>query len=124
MSRPQPEYFIHLETRVWQALVDGDADADRELLADAFLGVYPDGFAGRDAHVEQFASSPTVTHFSINRPHWFDLGGEAHLLCYEARFRRPGSDELHTMYVSSLWQLIDGRWVNTFSQDTPVAPTV
>ena len=121
MTRPQPEYFIHLETRVWQALVDGDADADRELLADGFLGVYPSGFAGRNEHVDQFAAAPTVSHFSINRPNWIDVDDSAVLLCYEARFRRPGSDELHTMYVSSLWQLVDGRWLNTFSQDTPAA---
>lgn len=121
MTRPQPEHFIHLESRVWQALVDGDAEADRELLADDFLGVYPNGFAARDEHVAQFASSPTVSHFSIDRPHWIEIGESAHLLCYEARFRRPGSDELHRMYVSSLWQLVDGRWLNTFSQDTPAA---
>lgn len=122
MPRPLPEHFVHLETRVWQALVDGDADADRELLADDFLGVYPDGFAGRDEHVDQFASAPTVSHFTIDRPRSIELGDEAHLLCYEARFRRPGSDESHTMYVSSLWQLVDGNWVNTFSQDTPATP--
>lgn len=121
MARPQPQYFIRLERQVWQALVDGDAEADRSLLADDFLGVYPDGFAGLDEHVDQFASEPTVSTFSINRPHWIELGDDAHLLCYEARFRRPGSDELHRMYVSSLWQRIDGRWVNTFSQDTPAS---
>lgn len=121
MSRPEPEYFIHLEQQVWQALVDGDAEADRSLLADDFLGVYPDGFAGRNEHVSQFANEPTVTTFSISQPHGIDVGDDAHLLCYEARFRRPGSDELHRMYVSSLWQRVDGRWVNTFSQDTPAA---
>ncbi|TDT17324.1 uncharacterized protein DUF4440 [Ilumatobacter fluminis] len=121
MERPRPQYFIHLEQQVWQALVDGDAEADRSLLADDFLGVYPDGFAGLDEHVDQFASEPTVSTFSVNRPRWIELGDDAHLLCYEARFRRPGSDELHRMYVSSLWQRIDGRWVNTFSQDTPAA---
>ncbi|MCB0967453.1 MAG: nuclear transport factor 2 family protein [Ilumatobacter sp.] len=121
MTRPQPEYFIRLEQQVWQALVDGDADADRRLLADGFLGVYPDGFAGRDEHVAQFANEPTVAHYSIDHPHWIALSDDAHLLCYEARFRRPGDDDLHRMYVSSLWQLVDDRWVNTFSQDTPAA---
>jgi len=24
------------------------------------------------------------------------------------------------MYVSSLWSLIEGNWLNVFSQDTPV----
>lgn len=121
MTRPDPEYFVELETKVWQALVDGDAAADRELLAEDFLGVYPDGFAGRDAHVSQFAAEPTVTDFSINQPHWIELSADAHLLCYLARFRRPGSEEMQTMYVSSLWQRIGDRWQNTFSQDTPAA---
>ena len=121
MTPQEPEFFIDLEQRVWQALVDGDAEADRSLLADSFLGVYPDGFADLDGHVGQFASEPTVTTFSIDRPHGIELGDDAHLLCYEARFRRPGSDEVNRMYVSSLWQRVDDQWLNTFSQDTPAA---
>jgi hypothetical protein len=23
------------------------------------------------------------------------------------------------MYISSLWSLLDGQWINVFSQDTP-----
>lgn len=121
MTRRPPEFLLELERQVWQALVEGDAAADRALLADEFLGVYPDGFAGRDEHAAQFASAPTVSAFSIHDPRSIDLGDDAHLLCYEAHFRRPGSDEAHRMYVSSLWQRVDGRWVNTFSQDTPAA---
>ena len=121
MTRPQPEYFIHLERQVWQALVDGDSEADRSLLADHFLGVYPDGFAGRDEHIALFATEPTVATFSIDELRSIALGSDAHLLCYEARFRRPGSDEQHHMFVSSLWQRVGERWVNTFSQDTPAA---
>ena len=39
---------LALETEVWQALVDGDADADARLLSADFVGVYPDGFSSRD----------------------------------------------------------------------------
>jgi hypothetical protein len=34
------EDFIELESLVWRALADGDADADGRLLSDDFLGVY------------------------------------------------------------------------------------
>src|SRR5690606_14487082 len=55
--------LIACETAVWQALVSGDAEADRAALAADFLGVYPDGFAGRDAHAAQLSGGPTVTGF-------------------------------------------------------------
>ena len=39
------------EEQVWEALVTGDQQADAAALDDSFLGVYPDGFSGKDAHV-------------------------------------------------------------------------
>jgi hypothetical protein len=45
------------------------------------------------------------------------------LLCYRAEWRRPTADASSArsaMYVSSLWSRRDERWVNVFSQDTPV----
>lgn len=32
---------IRLETQVWQALVDGNVEADQRMLSEDFLGVYP-----------------------------------------------------------------------------------
>ena len=119
MSLPPIEYFISLERRVWDALVAGDADADRALLADDFVGVYPTGFAGRADHVGQLSDGPTVTAYSIARPVLVAIADDAALLAYAARFRRLADADEETMYVSSLWCRRDGRWVNTFSQDTP-----
>ncbi|HWL42954.1 MAG TPA: nuclear transport factor 2 family protein [Ilumatobacter sp.] len=119
MTLPRFEYFIHLERQVWEALVAGDAAADTALLDDDFVGVYPTGFAGRAEHVGQLADGPTVAAYSINRPVLITISDDAALLAYEARFRRTLDAELETMYVSSLWCRRDGRWVNTFSQDTP-----
>jgi hypothetical protein len=119
VSLPPLEYFISLERRVWDALVAGDADADRALLSDHFVGVYPTGFAGPDEHAGQLAEGPTVAAYSINRPVQLCINDDAALLAYEARFRRTTDTDEETMYVSSLWCRRDGRWVNTFSQDTP-----
>jgi len=49
MERQPTEFFVALESRVWDALVRGDADADADLLATDFLGVYATGFADRSA---------------------------------------------------------------------------
>ena len=112
--------LIGLETQVWQALVDGDGDADARLLADDFLGVYPAGFAGRGDHVQQLAAGPTVTRFELADPHMVVLSESALLLSYRAVYERVGHGQgAESMYVSSVWCRRGDRWVNVFSQDTP-----
>ena len=124
MTTPPLDVFVALERDVWEALVAGDAEADRGLLADDFVGVYPTGFAGRDEHAGQLAGGPTVATYSIDRTVLIPITGDAALVAYEARFRRTADADLETMYVSSLWCRRDGRWVNTFSQDTPTGAAV
>jgi len=114
------EFFVALESQVWDALVRGDAD--RELLASDFVGVYPSGFEDRAGHAEQLVDGPTVASYAIAEARVVRVSGAAALVCYRAEFRRlrdglPGDDE--TMYISSLWTDSDGRWSNLFSQDTP-----
>lgn len=109
------------EKRVWQALVDGDSQADREALHPEFLGVYPSGFATRDDHVGQLCDGPTVRSFDICDARLLALGHDHYCLSYAARFTRFKSTSDEAMYVSSIWQRQTGRWVNIFSQDTPVS---
>jgi hypothetical protein len=116
------EFFVDLERQVWDALARGDADADRELLASDFVGVYSTGFANRSDHADQLVGGPTVADYSISDARLIRVSPAAVMLCYRADYRRlragvPGSGE--TMYVSSLWTESDGRWCNVFSQDTP-----
>ena len=116
------EDFIRLETQVWQALADGDADADGRMLSHDFLGVYPTGFADRTAHVEQLVDGSTVASYALHDARMLTVSESAVLLSYRAEFERPTStavSKLHCMYVSSLWCLRDGEWLNVFSQDTP-----
>jgi len=111
--------LVACETRVWQALVAGDAGADRAALAPGFLGVYPDGFSGREAHVAQLLRGPTVARFTLSEAQAMPLG-EAHgLLAYRADYRRTGRMVDEAMYVSSVWRRAGAGWVNVFSQDTP-----
>jgi hypothetical protein len=124
MTLPDLEHFVALESAVWDALVAGDADADQALLADDFVGVYPDGFAGRLQHAETLAGGPTIAEYAIDSARLVPVSDSAALLCYAATYRRAGATEAERMYVSSLWCHRDGRWVNTFSQDTPVGAEV
>lgn len=112
------DFFLALETRVWQALVTGDAGADAALLAPDFLGVYSTGFAGRDAHAGQLDGGPTVARFTISDARLLPLGPGRALLAYLADYTRIGAQEPEAMYVSSIWEERDGVWRNTFSQDT------
>ena len=117
--------LVRLETEVWRALAEGDGPADARLLSDDFLGVYPTGFADRSEHVAQLDGGPTVTAYELSDERLLVLSDSVVLLSYRADFRRPSDSsapgELETMYISSLWCLRDGRWVNVFSQDTPAS---
>ena len=114
------EDFLALERQVWEALVAGDAAADRALLAEDFLGVYPDGFAGIEAHADQLDSGPTVTSFTLSEAQVRMIGPDAALLSYRADCEGTLiGGQGGRVYISSLWERRDGRWVNTFSQDTP-----
>ncbi|MGD9997969.1 MAG: DUF4440 domain-containing protein [Ilumatobacteraceae bacterium] len=125
MNAPSLEHFVGLESQVWQALLDGDADADRSLLTDDFVGLYPTGFATRDEHAGQLTEGPTMAEYAISEARSIELSEDAVLLCYRADYRKtrrgePGEPE--AMYVSSLWVERDGVWLNSFSQDTPTSP--
>lgn len=111
---------VAYETAVWQALVDGDATADAELLAPEFVGVTPTGVAGRDAHAGALTDGPTVVRFEITEPRLLTVSDDAVLLIYRAVYEPVGPDASSgSMWVSSLWCRRGDRWVNVFSQDTP-----
>ena len=119
MSQLLLEDFIRLETQVWRALADGDADADGRMLSDDFLGVYPTGFEDRKSHVEQLIDGPTVESFALHDARMLAVSESAVILSYRAEFERPTSTVVSEVYVSSLWCRRDGAWLNVFSQDTP-----
>lgn len=113
------ELALAHERRVWEALVAGDGEADESLLASDFLGVYLSGFAGRHEHAAQLADGPSVDAYRIDDPRCIVVSDDDLLLADEARYtRRPGAPT-ERMFVSSLWSRRNGRWTNTFSQDTP-----
>jgi hypothetical protein len=120
VTEPVLSFFVDLERRVWAALVDGDADADRAALADSFVGVYPTGFAGADDHAGQLVDGPTVDWFELADARTLEIAEGHVMLVYRASYRRVRSATIEVMYVSSLWSLVDGRWLNVFSQDTPI----
>ena len=120
MIDPTPDIEA-CERRVWEALLRGDKAADEQLLHRQFIGVYPDGFADRDAHTGQLASGPTISSYALEQIKTIWLGPEHALISYRATFTRPGRDTAEVMYVSSIWRRSGEGWVNIFSQDTPAA---
>lgn len=118
---PTLDEILGLEKQVWAALVTGDASADRALLSVDFLGVYATGFADRDAHVAQFANVSTIVRYRLSETTLRVLTPDCVLLSYRADYQRPGADAWESMLVSSLWERRRRIWVNSFSQDTPLA---
>ena len=121
MNEPGLATLVDLEARVWDALRRGDAAADVALLSPAFLGVYPSGTSDRQGHAAQLDGGPSVIHYEIQDPQVKWLSPTMGLLSYKASFARPRRGRQDEMYVSSIWSLEGGRWLNVFSQDTPVA---
>ena len=114
--------LLKLERRVWDALVEGDVEADAELLARDFVGVYPTGFANRSDHVAQLNDGPSISSYVLSEPRTLKVSDRAVMLSYRADFHRVsevGDGPPEVMYVSSLWCQRGDRWVNIFSQDTP-----
>lgn len=112
--------LLALETQVWEALVTGDGDADGALLSEDFIGVYPDGFAGKDAHTGQLDGGATVADYRLSDAQLRATGADNGLLVYRADYLRAGKSDWEVMLVSSLWERRNGSWVNSFSQDTPL----
>jgi hypothetical protein len=116
--------FVELETQVWEALRRGDAEADRRLLAEDFLGVYPTGFADRDHHVGELRNGPTVADYELHDARIMIVSEDDVLLAYRADWHALVAGERgerESMYVSSLWCRRAGAWLNVFSQDCPAA---
>jgi hypothetical protein len=122
MSDDRLDFFVRLESEVWEAMLAGDAEADRRLLSDDFFGVYPRGFEGHDEHAGHLADGPVATRYTIADARLRVLGDDTVLLAYRADYRpivdgTPGADA--AMYISSIWCRRGTTWLNVFSQDTP-----
>lgn len=118
-ANPGLEEILALERQVWAALIAGDAEADGAMLTADFLGVYPSGFADRAAHMAELSAGPTMRRYALDRARLLDLGPGRVLLCYRAAYVPAGAEDERVMYISSLWERRGGRWLNSFSQDTP-----
>lgn len=106
------------ETKVWEALVGGDRQADDAALDESFLGVYSDGFSGKADHVQQLAHGSTIESYELSDLRVKPLGSEHAILSYRAEFLRRKRTEPEAMYVSSIWRRTKQSWINVFSQDT------
>lgn len=120
MSDVSVDFFVGLETNVWEALCAGDPVEDRTQLSDDFLGVYPTGYADASDHAGELADGATVVSYEIIAPRIRVFTPDHVLLAYEAAYQRPRATP-ERMFVSSVWSRRDDGWVNVFSQDTPVA---
>ena len=110
------------ETKIWNALVQGDWQADSDALDDDFLGVYSDGFANRNDHIQQLSGGPTVESYELSSLRVLPMGKDHAVLSYRADFFRINQTTPEAMYVSSIWRRRNIGWVNVFSQDTPALP--
>jgi len=118
MDTNKVNFFLELETKVWEALVSGDMQADASLLADDFLGVYSSGMAGKEEHAAQLEGGPTVADYALSDSRIMVLAEDIVLLTYLARWTRIANGKQEAMYITSIWKKTGQAWLNIFSQDT------
>jgi hypothetical protein len=119
---PNVREIIEMEAQIWEALRRGDAKSDAALLTDDFLGVYPSGFWNKTAHCEQMKDGPIIAEYRLTDERLTLLSDNCVLLTYRAYYSWYAKPEkTEQMYISSVWQRMDGAWKNSFSQDTPAA---
>jgi hypothetical protein len=118
MDMNELNFFLELETKVWEALVSGDIKADESLLADDFLGIYSSGMAGKEEHATQLERGPTVADYSLSDAKIMILAEDTVLLSYLAHWTRTATNKQEAMYITSIWKKTGKVWLNIFSQDT------
>jgi len=124
MTEPLHEALLACESGIWEALVSGDIAADSAALAEDFLGIYPDGFAGKSDHIAQLTVGPSVQRYSLSEVRVVPLGARHAAISYCADFVGLGKTETSRMYVTSIWRREGAGWTNILSQDTPAGGRV
>lgn len=117
----EKDEILELEKKVWNALLSGNFEADKKLLSNDFLGVYPDGFAAKSDHTNQLKQGPSILNYSIIESKVITLSNDTALISYKASWQKLNIEKPEIIYVTSIWKIIDGEWQNIFSQDTPGA---
>lgn len=114
-------FFISLEKQVWEALKNGDIEADSALLSDDLLGVYESGFSTKEDHLAQLQAGPIVSDYRIKHAQMLLLGPKIVSITYSATVsfvKREVQSSEHLYFITSLWAYRKNKWVNIFSQDT------
>lgn len=114
-------FFLELEVQVWEALKNGDENADSNLLSDDFLGVYETGLSSKEDHLELLRNGPIISCYEIGSSQLIQLGPEIASLTYSATATFLEDKEHDTqvlLYITSIWARRLNKWVNIFSQDT------
>ena len=110
-----------MEKQVWEALKNGDVNADANLLSDDFLGVYEEGISSKEEHLEQLRNGPIILSYEMGSAQLIQLGPEIVSLTYSATvifLKNETQDTQNLFFITSIWALRLNKWVNIFSQDT------
>ena len=110
-----------MERQVWEALKNGDVNADANLLSDDFLGVYETGISSKEDHLEQLRNGPIISSYKIGSAQLIKLGPEIISLTYSATaifLKNETQDAQNLFFITSIWARRLNKWVNIFSQDT------
>ena len=94
-------FFISLEKQVWEALKNGDIEADSALLSDDFLGVYESGLSTKEDHLAQLQAGPLVSDYKIKHAQMLQLGPKIVSITYSATvsFRKKRSTKVLNTYI-------------------------
>ncbi|WP_341501616.1 nuclear transport factor 2 family protein [Gallaecimonas sp. GXIMD4217] len=110
--------LIALEKRLFEANARLSREQLDELLADDFIEFPSTAVPFDKAHALKRLPGETPPHIEAWDFRVRQLAPTLAQITYQARLRRPGSDQVMESLRSSLWRLEDGQWRMCFHQGT------
>jgi hypothetical protein len=117
------EELLELERRTWSALTseqDSGAFYDRVLSHDMVL-ILPGMVLDRSETLESWVGSVPWRDFEIDDVRAMSLGRSAALLTYRVTARRATDAASYRALCTSVYRMVDGRWLLAFQQQTPLS---
>jgi RNA polymerase sigma factor (sigma-70 family) len=127
--KPEPakadllETLTALEKQSWEALKRQDAAALEKLVTPDCAAILSDGSRTTAAELIKGLKDFRVQEYAMDDAKLVPLSPDAAVLVYRVKseIATLGERKRETLQVSSTWVKKDGKWLNAFYQETPIA---
>lgn len=114
------QQIVAKEREELDSLKGGNLEAFGNLFADDAVFIDPHGFAGK-AEVLKHTAAFRIVDYSMDDVKVISLGPKSGLIAYQLNEKATshGKEFSTRAYASAIWTEHGGRWICTFTQETP-----